>query len=140
LGIREYPQFVLIDAKTNQGQLLDLRHKPGQQSSLIFRLRSSEPVKGFDVIEGIPQNDKGGPEFLILAKRLKTLILDDWVFGIILVVMNIVFIGFAWKVSGIAVNAIVHLVYEITGITFAEPFLSDLSGSTGIRDNYVKQE
>jgi hypothetical protein len=120
---------VLVDPHTNQGEMLDLRHKSGLQSSLISRLHSSDEVRGFDVINGIPQPENGKSAFFILAKRFKTLVLDDWVFGIILLTMNIVFIGFAWKLSGIAVNAIVHLVYEITGIKIADYFSQDLIGS-----------
>lgn len=81
------------------------------------------------VLKGAQDDNKGAAGLLLFVKRVRTLVLDDWVFGVVLLLMNVVFVRFAWSVSGIAVNAVVHLVYEVTGLAVAETIAPDLSGS-----------
>lgn len=138
--MREYPQFAIVDPESERGEWLDYKHSPGGESMIVQRLRQGGKVEtGFDLLKGNAQGGRSGENLLLLAKRFKTLVLDDWVFGIVLITMNVVFVGFAWKVSGVAVNAIVHLVYEITGVALADSFSPDLSGS-GNFDAYAKKE
>jgi len=121
---------LLVDPQTKQAELLDFQHNPGSVHPLVTRLLDGRPVQSqLDVIKGVNNENKGLAGVFVLAKRIRTLVLDDWVFGVVLVLMNIVFVRFAWSMSGIAVNALVHLVYEVTGLSVAEPFAPDLSGS-----------
>jgi hypothetical protein len=119
--VREYPQIFLVNSSGNAERLI-FKQNAQSMLELIAQIAHGKGKKTYDIFA---QNKAyGGPlhRLIELKSRFKRLIIDDPLFGSLLLTLNILFLGFAWKFSG-------HLTTFLQNLLFSEGSPIDMESS-----------
>lgn len=111
LDVKEYPQLYLVDYQ-GMGEHLIFKSTTKSFKDMIAQIKNGMGQKQINVLRG-SGFFKGTIEGLIqLRNRLITTIMDDTRFGLILVILNLLFIVFSWRVSGWVSHQVLSIVFQ----------------------------
>lgn len=99
LGVRDFPQVFLVDSSGNAERLI---FKQNTQSllELVAQIAHGKGRKAFNIFSQEQPFSHQINRLSKLKTRFKRLLLDDPRFGLLLLALNVVFLGFAWRLSG----------------------------------------
>ena len=119
--VRDYPQVYLVDSNANAERLI-FKQNTHSMLELIAQIAHGKGKKTYNIFS--QQQPFRGPlnRLLELKSRFRRLILDDPLFGTMLLVLNILFLFFAWKFSS-------HIVDFIYKIIFGSVIVEEMDSS-----------
>lgn len=99
LDVKEYPQVFLVDYDGKAERLI-FKQTYNSLIELIDQIDHGKGKKTYNLY-----HDPGSLNSLIqniklLKSRLNHLVFGDFLFGVVLIILNILFLSFSWKLSG----------------------------------------